>query len=158
VIRELKKRGLEQPFLFIPAGRHAPHLKDPKRPIASLPEEEFIGELLKDYGDHISGILQNGELREVFIPQIRADFALSETYRYRDGPPLDCPIVAFAGVDEDDLGTDQLNAWSVHTDSRFHASRFPGDHFFVRGSEKLVIDAIRKEIDRTLAEFYRRYS
>ena len=129
VIRELRRRGLKQPLLFIPAGRQAPHLKSRKPPIASLPEAEFIEELQKKYGDHIGHVLQSAELREAFIPQIHADFSLSEAYRFRDEPPLDCPIVAFAGVTEDDLETQDLNAWSVHTNRRFHSRRFPGDHF-----------------------------
>lgn len=145
-IRELRRRGLKQPFLFIPAGRHGPQITEKKPPIASLPREEFIEELRKDYGDHIGHVLESPELREVFIPQIHADFALSEAYRFRAEQPLDCPIIALAGVDEDELETDALNAWSAHTNRSFCSQRFPGDHFFIRESQELVIGAIRQEI------------
>jgi medium-chain acyl-[acyl-carrier-protein] hydrolase len=146
VIRELRRRRLNQPFLFIPAGRQGPHVKDKDPPIASLPKEEFIEELRKDYGDHIGHVLASDELREVFIPQIHADFALSESYRFRAEQPLDCPIVAFAGVSEKDLETEELNAWSAHTNQSFHSRRFPGDHFFIRESQALVIEAINQEV------------
>jgi medium-chain acyl-[acyl-carrier-protein] hydrolase len=145
-IRELRRRGLPPPLLFIPAGRRGPQVDKKEPSIASLPEEEFIAELRKDYGDHIGHVLDSAELREAFIPQIRADFALSEDYRFRDERPLDCPMVAFAGVAEDDLGADELNAWSVHTSRSFRSRRFPGDHFFIRASQRLVIDAVRQEI------------
>jgi medium-chain acyl-[acyl-carrier-protein] hydrolase len=145
-IRELRRRGLRQPSLFIPAGRRGPQLKKKKPPISALPEEEFIEELRKDYGDHIGHVLQSPELRETFLPQIRADFALSEAYRFQAGQPLDCPIVAFAGVTEDDLEAHELNAWSAHTSRRFHSRRFPGDHFFIRESQALVIEAIAQEV------------
>jgi medium-chain acyl-[acyl-carrier-protein] hydrolase len=145
-IRKLRRRGLPQPFLFIPAGRQGPQLADKDPPIASLPREAFIKELQKDYGDHIGHVLESAELREVFIPQIQADFALSETYRFRAEPPLDCPIVAFAGVDEEDLCARELDAWSEHTSGSFRSRRFPGDHFFIRESQALVIEAIRQEI------------
>lgn len=144
--RELRRRGLNQPFLFIPAGRQAPHLKDEDPPIASLPEEAFIEALQEDYGDQIGHVLESAELREVFIPQIRADFALSESYGFRAEQPLDCPIAAFAGVAEKDLETDELNAWSAHTNQSFRSRRFPGDHFFIRESQGLVIEAIGQEI------------
>ncbi len=147
VIRELRRRRLKQPVLFIPAGRQGAHLKE-KKPIASLPREEFIEELQKDYGDHIGHILESAELKEVFIPQIHADFVLSETYRYCDEPPLDCPIVAFAGIEENELETAELNAWSAHTSQSFKSRRFPGDHFFVQKSQRLVIEAITQEIFR----------
>jgi medium-chain acyl-[acyl-carrier-protein] hydrolase len=145
-IRELRRRRLNLPFLFIPAGRQGAHVKDDDPPIASLPQQEFIEELRKDYGDHIGHILESAELREVFIPQIQADFALSETYQFRAEQPLDCPIVAFAGIDEVDLDADDLNAWSAHTSQRFNSRRFSGDHFFIRESQRLVVEAIRQEI------------
>jgi medium-chain acyl-[acyl-carrier-protein] hydrolase len=146
VARELRRRGLKQPCLFIPAGRQAPQLKKKKPPIASLPREEFIEELQKEYGDHIGHVLESAELRDVFIPQIHADFALSESYRFVAERPLDCPIVALAGIDEDDLETDELDAWSAQTSRSFHSCRFPGDHFFIRESQAPVIEAISQEI------------
>ena len=146
VIRELRRRGLKSPLLFVPGGRQPPHLKSKKPPIASLPREAFIEELQKEYGDHIGHVLQSAELREAFIPQIHADFALSESYLFRPEQPLDCPIVAFAGIEEDDLDTDELNAWATHTNTRFHSRRFPGDHFFLRESQGLVVEAIKREV------------
>lgn len=146
VIRELRRRKLAQPFLFVPAGRQPPHMKSKKAPIARLPVDEFVVELRKKYGDHIGHVLESAELREAFVPQIHADFALSESYRFRAEPPLDCPIVALAGFEEDELEPDDLNAWSMHTNARFHSRRFPGDHFFIRKSQAQVIEAIRQEI------------
>jgi medium-chain acyl-[acyl-carrier-protein] hydrolase len=145
-VRELRRRGSHQPLLFVPAGRQAPHLKEKKPPIASLPEEGFMEELRRDYGNHVGPILDSIELRDTFIPQIRADFALFETYRFHTEQPLDCPIFAFAGVEEDDLETDELNAWAVHTKRSFRSRRFPGDHFFIRESQRPMIEAMRQEI------------
>lgn len=145
-IRELRRRGLNQPFLFIAAGRPAPHIESSDPPIASLPKESFIEALRKDYGHHIEHILASAELREVFVPQIHADFALFESYRFRAGEPIDCPIVAFAGVQEDELDAADLSAWSAHSSHSFHSRRFPGDHFFLRESQSMVVEAIRQEI------------
>jgi surfactin synthase thioesterase subunit len=91
-------------------------------------------------------VLQSPELRQTFLPQIHADFALSENYRFRDEQPLDCPIVAFAGVTEDDLEESELNAWSAHTGRGFRSRRFPGDHFFIRESQALVVEALGQEV------------
>ncbi len=147
VIRELRRRGLQQPLLLVAAGRRGPQVKDRKAPIASLPEADFIEELWQRYGKSLGAIFEIPELREVLVPQIKADFALSETYRFREEPPLDCPIVAFAGLAEKSLKTDALNAWSFHTGSSFQSRRFPGGHFFIRESQPQVIEAIRRAID-----------
>jgi medium-chain acyl-[acyl-carrier-protein] hydrolase len=146
VIRALRRKGLRQPLLLVPAGRQAPQLKSKKRPIASLPREAFVEELRKDYGDHIGPILESAELQDVFVPQIHADFALSESYRFRAERPLDCPIVAFAGETENELEASELMAWSAQTSRSFRARRFPGDHFFIRESQGLVIEAIEQEV------------
>ena len=145
VIRELRRRGLRQPFLFIPGGRRGAHVKENKPPIASLSEDEFMEEIRRRYGNHLP-IWESAELREMVMPQIHADFALSESYRYCEGAPLDCPIVAFAGVSEKNLTPDALNAWSAHTQRSFESLRFPGGHFFIRESQALVIDTIKQAI------------
>lgn len=146
VIRELRNKALPQPLLFIAAGRRGPQVTDTKPLIASLPQDEFIEELRKRYGDQLGPIWDSAELREMLIPQIHADFALSETYRFRDQQPLDCPIVAFAGVAEKSLKANALNAWCKHTNRSFQSRRFPGGHFFIRESQPLVVEAIRQAI------------
>jgi surfactin synthase thioesterase subunit len=145
-IRELRSRGLKQPFLFIPAGRRGAHVKETRPAIGSLPQDAFAAEIRQRYGDHLGAVWENPELREMLIPQIHADFALSEAYRYRDEQPLDCPIVAFAGLAENNLKADALNAWSAHTSRTFQARRFPGGHFFIRESQGLVLGAIKQAI------------
>jgi medium-chain acyl-[acyl-carrier-protein] hydrolase len=145
-IRELRKRGLQQPFLFIPAGRRGAHIKEKRPAIGSLPKEEFVEQLRKRYGDHLGPIWESAELREMLIPPIHADFALSEAYRFCEGQPLDCPIVAFAGVSEQNLKADELDAWSAHTSRSFQSRRFPGGHFFIRESQASVIEAIKQTI------------
>ena len=145
-IREFRRRGLKQPFLFVPAGRRGAHVKETRPAIGALPQDEFAEEIKKRYGDHLGAIWENPELRELMIPQIHADFALSEAYRFREELPLDCPIVAFAGVDEKNLKAEALNAWSAHTSRTFQSRRFPGGHFFIRESQVLTIEAIKQAI------------
>lgn len=146
VIRETRRRGLPQPLLFVPAGRRAAHLQSRRPPIASLPMDEFVRELQKDYGDHMGHILRSAELREVFVPQIHADFALSEAHHCEPEPPLDCPIVGFGGIDEHELEAQELEAWRAHSRRGFRAQRFPGDHFFIRQSQRPLLEAITREI------------
>jgi len=146
MIRELRRRGLRQPLLFVAAGRRAAHVNDQKPPISLLPQDEFVEELRKRYGHHLGPILESAELRAMLIPQIHADFALSEAYRFHDEQPLDCPVAAFAGISEKSLKPAALNAWCVHTSQSFLSQRFPGGHFFIRESQAAVIEAIKQAI------------
>lgn len=152
-IREIKKRGLEQPLLYIPSGMPAPQFAGFEPPISSLPENEFVLELLKDYGETLKLVLENRELRSVFIPQLRADFKLLEDYQYQESGQFDCPIVAFAGENETNIGEKELDGWAEHTSGAFRTNRFPGDHFFIHSSESRVLQAINHELAGILQSF-----
>ena len=149
-IRAIKKRKLQQPNLYIAAGRGAPQLPRREPPIAFLPEEEFVQELIKNYGEKLEPILKVKELRDLFIPQIRADYLLSETYEYKEGIKLDCPIFAFAGDEENKISEGDLHGWAAHTTNNFRARRFPGDHFFIHSAEEQVLTVINNELSAIL--------
>ncbi len=142
LIRKLKSQGLPQPLLYIPAGRKAPHFPDSDPPIAHLSDREFRRELLRKYPETLEDVLRNEELWEVFMPLLRADFKLYESYRFRKGVKLDCPIVAFAGEVEPDLQEHELQAWADLTTGGFQTKRFPGGHFFIRSAQARVLEAI----------------
>lgn len=146
VIRELKKRKLRAPMLFIAAGRKPPQISDLDPPISHLPEDEFIEELLKDYAETLEHILDKKELRELFIPQLRADFKLCENYFYRPGEKLDCPILAYAGESESDLSDEELICWGDITNSASRSERFPGGHFFIHNTQVELLAAINTEL------------
>lgn len=142
----LHEKLRNQPLLYIPSGRQAPQFPDKHPPVYCLPEAEFVQELLKEYPETLRPVLQNKELRQLYLPLLRADFELSETYQYQESMQMDCPIVAFAGDNEPNIGEEELQAWAKHTTSQFQAYRFPGDHFFIRCSEAQVLQTIKHEL------------
>ena len=62
---------------------------------------------------------------------LRADFEVDETYSYKEGPPLDCPISAFGGIDDHDVSQADLAAWKTLTSQEFSLQMMEGDHFFI---------------------------
>ena len=63
-------------------------------------------------------LIADPELRAVFIPIIRADVEVIDTYVYRREPPLDCPISAICGR-EDSINEKELAAWQQQTTGAF---------------------------------------
>ena len=53
---------------------------------------------------HLNGtpeaVLQDAELMQFFLPVLRADFAVCETYTYTAKTPLTCPISVFGGLQD----------------------------------------------------------
>lgn len=141
-----RQHGLRPVHLF--ASAHgAPQRPDPDPPAHALPEPDFIREVQR-YNGTPQVVLENPELRRVFIPILRADFAVNETYTYTDEAPLDCPISAFGGSQDWKGSYADLEAWREQTSARFSVRIFPGDHFFLQSAQPLVLEAIAQELDR----------
>jgi medium-chain acyl-[acyl-carrier-protein] hydrolase len=147
--REFRRRhGLLPSHLFV-SGYRAPQLPPSELPFSHLPDEEFI-DRVRRYGGLPELIAQNEELMEIFLPILRADFEMTETYVYRKELPLECPLTAFGGLSDPKMSREKILAWSVHTSMRFNTHFFPGGHFFLHDSEPLVLDQISHQLNETL--------
>jgi medium-chain acyl-[acyl-carrier-protein] hydrolase len=130
--------------LFLSAQR-APHRPDPKPPLHALPEDELLEELRK-LGGTPPEIFAQPELLELFLPILRADFELGETFAYPSLEPLACPISAFAGEGDAEINGDDVMAWQVYTRGEFRVRFFSGDHFFLQRCEREVTAAIAEDL------------
>lgn len=126
--------------LFVSAQR-APQLPDPEPPVHALPDNEFIEELRTLNGTPTE-ILQNAEVLEITLPLLRADFAICETYHYIPEEPLLCPIFACGGIDDKEIDDEKISAWREQTRGSFTRYMFPGDHFFLHGSQAELLQAL----------------
>ncbi|MDR6224174.1 thioesterase II family protein [Desmospora profundinema] len=142
--RLLEQQGRPPVRLFVSA-RSAPHLPQSSEPVHALPEERFVARLRQLNGTP-APILENRELIEFFMPILRADFAVSETYQHRAGRPLTTPISAMGGREDQEVSLEDLEAWSGHTDAHFSLRLFPGDHFYLHDQRELLIRFIWEEL------------
>ncbi len=149
--RALRARGLAAPELVIASGRTAPQRPLRRRPIHALPEAEFRDELGKLEGTP-QAVLGHDDLMSLFSPMIRADFAVNESYVYRDEPPLDSPILALGGQDDPWVDRSELEAWNMQTTRAFECRVFPGKHFFVQTAAEEVLAVVNVALDRALEE------
>jgi medium-chain acyl-[acyl-carrier-protein] hydrolase len=109
-------------------------------------------EALRDFNGTPEPVLQNAELMRIFLPILRADFAIHETYVYTADTPLDCPISAFGGLQDSEVSRDDLLAWRDQTNNTFTLRMFPGDHFFLHSSRALVLHALSQELVQMLSQ------
>lgn len=127
--RLLRRQYKREPLHLFVSGRRAPQIPPLEPCMHTLPEPAFLDKLR-----HLNGtpkaVLENTELMQLLLATLRADFAVIETYIYAAEPPLDCPITVFGGLQDDEVGLDDLQAWRQHTNACFSLQLFPGDHFF----------------------------
>jgi medium-chain acyl-[acyl-carrier-protein] hydrolase len=144
--RELRRRNRPGPLRLIVSARRAPQVPDAAPHIHQLSEERFLAALRGHYGAVPDAILAEPELLRIFLPVLRADMEILETYTYTPEGPLTCPISAFGGLDDPTVGQPGLAAWAECTSSTFTLRMFPGDHFFPRNIRPGFLAAIAEDL------------
>lgn len=143
------ERGPEPAHLFV-SGHRAPQIADRTPPTYDLPEKEFFEELRRLNGTPRE-VLDHPELMEVVLPLLRADFEVIQTYAYREGEPLECPISAYGGLYDEDVTREDLQGWREQTTAPCAVRLFPGDHFFINTSRELVLQTLSRELYQRLS-------
>jgi len=144
-LRAAKKRGPE--ILFVSASEPPHRPKKREKILHRLPDPELLQEL-----DRLGGtppeVLRYRELIELFLPVVRADLELLETYRYSEGSPLSIPLIAFGGREDREVSLKDLPSWAQLTTGDFSLHDLPGDHFFLRSSQegllRILSEALRQ--------------
>ena len=148
--RRLRSEGKAGPvWLFISAYR-APQLPDPDTPIHELPDAALLADLRMLYGTAHSG-WQDAELVELYLPVLRADLAVCETYAYAPDAPLDCPITVYGGLEDPKVKREELAGWRVQTRCAFDLRMIPGNHFFPQTSEWFFLQSLGRDLKQVLS-------
>ncbi|PWT88387.1 MAG: putative thioesterase [Acidobacteria bacterium] len=155
--RLLRARHNLEPEKLIVSGRRAPQLADNESPVYKLPENEFILQLHRLNGTPHE-ILSNREMLELVLPILRADFEVVQTYTYRAGEKLSCPIKAFGGLREETVSESDLMLWADHTIGAFSLSMIRGDHFFIHQSQQEFMAVVANDLSETVAMLRKRRS
>jgi len=141
--RLLRRSKMRMPLGLFVSAAPAPQL--PLRPPRyQLPQSELI-EQLRLLGGTPERVLSDPSLLEYFLPIIRADFSLVDTYSYQKEEPLSCPIYAFRGDNDQEVDRVGLEAWSMQTTGLFQFQSFPGDHFYTPVSWMRLVRKISNE-------------
>lgn len=130
VARRFKEQMGVSPSMLLVASARAPHLQHHEVLTYNLPDMDLRAELRKINGTP-AAILDNAEAMELLMPIVRADFQAVETYKFKSGPPLHCPISVFGGHKDEDASEADLSGWSRYTTSSFRCTMLEGGHFVV---------------------------
>lgn len=143
--RSLRDAYGREPQALIASGRRAPHVPDTDPVTYDLPHDEFMEELKRIDGTP-SEVLEHAELMELMLPLLRADFQLIQTYEYREGDPLRCPIFAYCGLQDVEENRELMAKWKEQTVSQFKLHLLPGDHFFLRTAQSLLLAQLARDL------------
>lgn len=133
--------------LFVAACR-PPHAIHPMEQVSQLDDHLLIRTLQQRYGSIPPEMEGHPELLELYLPTLRADLELMETYVYREYKPLDCSMVVLGGVNDLTVSHHQLVEWSRYTRGSYYPRIFPGGHFFLKNYFHLISPLLIQEMSR----------
>ncbi|MFS8104518.1 alpha/beta fold hydrolase [Lentzea alba] len=140
VARALEFRHGVGPAHLVVSGRRAPS-DPPGGDVHRWSDDQLVDELVR-LGGTDGGVLRVPEARSVFLPAIRADFRIAETYRHSPGPEPSCPLTAVIGTEDTEVDAEQARRWAGHTTGEFALHLLPGGHFYLIAERDALLDII----------------
>lgn len=145
LIHSLRSQGLPLPRAFVASAKEAPHCH-------ILPKEQDISndvwliDRLKSYASMPEDFLASIAFKEVFFPYIKGDFLLLSSYKFREPPLLNLPIIALHGTSDLTTRIQKVQAWEQQTQKSFKFHAFKGGHFFIRESKADFLQFLSSEL------------
>ena len=137
--KRIELRGKTAKYFFV-SGSRIPSIPEPN-PIYYFSDEKFKKAIGRFEGTP-KEVLENQELLDFFLPMLRADFKMDETYYDKEVTTLRSPIAAFGGSSDREADVEAIKEWSQYTEHSFIYRVFKGGHFYMREQENLVISEI----------------
>lgn len=157
VARRLTASGAPPEHLVV-SGRNAPCVP-PTGDIHRRDDDGLVDELLR-LGGTSAELLRDPSFRAVYLPAVRADFRLAETYRHAAPGPgarsLGCPVTAVTGASDTEADEAGVGRWGLHTSGPFTQHTVPGGHFYFVPDRTPVVDLLAPVADRREARSTRR--
>ncbi|MFC7615087.1 thioesterase II family protein [Actinokineospora soli] len=140
---ELEGRGRPPVRLFAGAAR-APHLGQGDPVLHTMSDTELVEELRTFEGTTYE-VLASPELMAIYLPIIRGDSRVMETYRPAPHR-LGCPVTAFGGTRDHRVATADLAAWTHLGGPGSEVRVFEGGHFVLHARRARVWRAVRADL------------
>ncbi len=145
VARLLQSQGIEHPSKLIVAACRAPHIPRVNLTGPNVSDYTLL-DILRCLNGTPSELLDHPEFMSIVLPILRADFTLIHNYTYAASEPLNLPIVALGGDQDETTQLPALEAWEIHTSSMFNLHLLPGGHFFIETARRQCMEIILEEL------------
>lgn len=100
----------------------------------NLPLYDNMDSALKNYIMELGGITkevcEHDEILNIFLPMIRSDFKLVETYKCKKIIPCNCDISILYSEEDKSIDLNKMNKWKMHTKAKCNFYNYSSGHFF----------------------------
>ncbi len=127
--KKLAEAGYSSPERLFISAKGSPCTNHLIERYSVLNEADFLQKLHKD-GGVTDEFVHSDYLQETFMPIIRADYRLIETYEADLSVKVDCPLTVFYGT-EDKISRDEVMLWANYTNASASFIAIDGGHFYI---------------------------
>lgn len=139
----LRHRGRPGPRLLAAVACRGPTWPATRPWLHDQDDASFVRSLTERFRSLPPELVAQPEWLAAFLPTLRADLRAVETYV--GGGSLECPILAFGGTDDREIGPAALGAWRAATSGEFSLKLVSGNHFFLHEQPQAVLrDVVRR--------------
>lgn len=141
----LRETGMPTAEHLIVSGSLPPHASlERERRAVEMSDDEWQREL-EQKGGTPAGLLDDPQVRELFLPIIRADYTLLENYRLASHTyKLTMPVTGLTGSLEGPR--EPMEEWASYTSGPFRIHTCDGGHFFIHDDAENVLRIIRETL------------
>ena len=155
VARHLRRIGGPRPEALFLSGRQAPQQPGESFSLAEASDDE-LWEELRSYNGTPDELLDDPEVRNYFLPILRADFEIVGNYRFEPGPPLDVPLWIAIGLDDASTPLGSETGWQEQTTADCVFRHYEGEHFFIHSQADLFLAELASDLEELVQSLPRK--
>ncbi|MFS4447856.1 thioesterase II family protein [Maribacter sp. 2307UL18-2] len=146
LIQLLRKNNFPNPKHVFYSGKSVPHVETNEKVVYHLLDSiDFKREVIK-LGGTPPEFFMHPELEELFLPLLKNDFKMAETYNFTGASKrYDGDITVFLGKD-DQQTAEQCQGWNEYTSEICKIIYFNGGHFFIHTEMDKIVNIINETL------------
>lgn len=131
VTRILQEKGYDLPLGIIISATVPPDKLALAEHISNLSDKEFCTRII-GYEDINPKILKYKEFYKYFLPVLKSDFTMVETYNLPEKQVINTKIIVLGGFEDDYVPVNYLGDWCNYSSSPIDLKLYQGNHFFIK--------------------------
>jgi surfactin synthase thioesterase subunit len=140
IYRQLRKEEMPIPDHLFIIGREAPNTDIFK--VNHLNDHDFIEEVYS-YDGMPQQLYENKEILKFFLPILRADFGIHETYEFRgEIEKMLCNLTVWYGMDDKSIIHKNVYKWKDYAMAACKFIELEGGHFIIKQHQSTILNTI----------------
>lgn len=149
LVKAMDQAGLKTPIKLIFAGRGEPIAVAPEKKIYQFADNDFLSHIAS-FGGTPDTVLGEASIMQYFLPILKADFQVLDTYETRPPFILNCPIHAYVGDRDTMVSIESVARWRHYTNAEFSMEVERGGHFIMNDRRGTFIPRVMAQVETVL--------